>query len=230
MQAVGRTWPPSCRSWLAEDSSNATCRPASGTRTWMPSGLRLGNCTLASRGRKSLLCRVCKQRNLRLQRTRRRQPFLLPFPGFQVRQRATWRWGPRVLVQLALLMTNGHHFVQQLVGATPVAGGGAKVQAWAYRSCLSNSPSSSAHRSSSTFQMRSLLHSNPASISVTWNRTFLCLLPSSRHASRAVDKHGFLMARPKMPTYMDGILFDEAMERVLESIDGGEDRSRVESA
>ena len=36
--------------------------------------------------------RVRKQRNLGLCRTRQRQPFLLPFPGIQARQRATWSW------------------------------------------------------------------------------------------------------------------------------------------
>ena len=71
------------------------------------------------------------QRNLRQHRTRPRQPSQLPFPGVQARQRATW--SPGASSSGAANSAHdpvGHHVVEQPVGATPVAGGGAEGQTW----------------------------------------------------------------------------------------------------
>ena len=68
------------------------------------------------------------------------------------------------------------------------------------------------------------VHCHPASISITWHRTFLCLFSSSRHANRTVKKATVRVVRLVATANMGGILGDEELERVLEFIDGGEDR------
>ena len=74
-------------------------------------------------------------------------------------------------------------------------------------------------------------HSHPASISVTQHRAFLCLIASCCHAKRDV---GWCSGAPDgaaedaEDAHMDGILNNEELEQVFESIGGAEDSGRLE--
>ena len=157
-QAVGEMWPPSCRSWLqsyARDSSNATCRPTSGTRTWMLSCHSWATARMLSR---------------------------VPVPPrAQTTQSATAQNAPAATIPATLRRNPGtaavmeasssgaagsaHETIMAIV-LTSIPSGQLQRQDLgnksrhgpsASSSCLSNSPSSRAHRATSTLQMRSPL-------------------------------------------------------------------------
>ena len=175
-------------------------RPASGTRTWKLSWSRLGNCTLASRGRKVPVTP---------QATQSATTILATLPGNPGTAAGHVVMGGLEFMTTMAIVPSSNLSSQrwwQEVGNKSRRGPSA------CSSRLSNSPSSGAHRASSTFQTRS--PHQTASISITRDRTFLCFAPSSCHASRAVVKQR-LMAVPKT--------------RVFESTDGAEDSCRLES-
>ena len=129
----------------------------------------------SSRGRRSTQRHACKHHKLQHCITQFQLPSQLPFPVSQARQGAGVMRGQRVLVQLVLLM------ILAAFTSWGCSSGRRRCGPSPYSSCLSiNHNSSFAHRALSTFQ--SAVHTHSASISVTWHRTFLCLIANSCHA------------------------------------------------